>query len=304
MAGRLTARAPLRVSFVGGGTDLPAWFREHGGEVVTSAIAAGVEVTVERGEGPTSPTLRAALELLEMPGPVRVEVRSDLPFGAGLGSSSSLAVALLHALTALSGRSADPTALADLACRLELEKLGRPVGLQDQLIAALGGVQRLTFGERWTAAPVAAQIAPLERQLRLVAIGGTRSADPLCAAVAERLDRGRLSALMALCGPAREALEAGDVEALGRLLHRGWELNRGLASGITSGAIDELYGACLEAGAIGGKLLGAGGAGFLLLALPGEPEPALARLRALVGERLRPYRVDPLGSRLVDRRGA
>jgi D-glycero-alpha-D-manno-heptose-7-phosphate kinase len=319
----IISRTPYRVSFAGGGTDLPAFYRHEGGAVLSAAIDRSIYVTVHRRFEPNirvsysrtevaerldqvqHELVREAMRLAEVDEPLEVTTIGDVPAGTGLGSSSSLTVGLLNALHAYRGRAAGPRALAEQACGIELGVLGKPIGRQDQYAAAFGGLNYLRFhtDDAVDVEPVDCRpgtIAELERRALLLYTGQTRDAgsilDRQCRGTADRLET--LRALRDLAEGMRTALAGdGDLDAFAALLHEGWTRKRSLGCGISTERIDGWYAAARRAGALGGKLLGAGGGGFLLLlAPPARHEPireALGRPREL------PFRIDRQGSRNI-----
>jgi D-glycero-alpha-D-manno-heptose-7-phosphate kinase len=300
------SRTPLRISFVGGGTDLPDFADQHGGAVVSTAIDKWIHVIVAgRFEGdvrvsysqteivPTArdvehELVREALRLTGTPRGIDVVTLADVPSrGTGLGSSSAVMVGLLNALYAYQGRYRSATQLADEASRVEIEDLGKPIGRQDQYAAAVGGFNLIEFvrGGGVRTEPIIAPRGTLERlhrSLLLFFTGVQRSADDVLDDQRSRIRSGSttdsLLAMRDLAYELRDALAAGEVDAVGDLLHRNWELKRSLAEGVTSDLIDGAYARAREAGATGGKLLGAGAGGFLLFFVPPERQDAVRRV--------------------------
>jgi len=324
----VVTRTPLRASFVGGGTDLPSFYREHGGgSVVSTAIGLHVDVTVRRrpgGSGPRfrvalfgayeeaehldgieHPIVREALRTMGEQGPLDVTAHSDVPTGTGLGSSSALCVGLLHALARLHGEAPDWRTLAESAFRLETERLGQPIGRQDQTIAAVGGLRALQFSpdERVGAEPIelsAAYLRQLEGGLLLFYLGGQRRAGellrPLCRPSAEQTSR--LHELRSSCEAFRAALhERAPLARIGALLDEGWQVKRRLSPGISPPFVDEAYACARAHGAHGGKLLGAGGTGCLLVVA--EPRDHAALRGALTSFTELSFRFEPRGSRVL-----
>lgn len=298
----IITRTPLRISFCGGGSDLPAYYRKERGAVIAAAIDKYVYLTVNakfdgsvrasysRTENVASADelehelIRESLCLTGVRGGIEITSIADIPSGTGLGSSSSFTAGLLCALYAYRGEYASATRIARDACRVEIERCKKPIGKQDQYMAALGGLQYLQFyeDERVTATPVhcrADVLRALHSHLMLLYVGGTRSADTIlekqCCGLAGEAQRQHTRALAALAGEFKEALAMGDTDALGDLLHEGWMRKRELAAGITTPAIDDAYELARSYGAMGGKLLGAGGGGFLLLYAPPERHRAI-----------------------------
>jgi D-glycero-alpha-D-manno-heptose-7-phosphate kinase len=320
------SRTPLWISFVGGGTDFPDFADQHGGAVVSTAIEKWIHVIVApRFEGdvrvsyskteivPTAKDVehelvREALRLTGIPRGIEVVTMADVPSrGTGLGSSSSVMVGLLNALHAFQGRYRSARQLAQEASRVEIEDLGKPVGRQDQFAAALGGFNLIEFvkGGGVRAEPVTTPRGTLEklhRSLLLFFTGVQRSADDVLDDQRARMRAGdtteKLHAMRELAYEFRDALSAGDVDAVGELLHRNWELKRSLADGVTSELIDGAYAKAREAGATGGKLLGAGAGGFLLFFVPTDRQDAVRR--ALGGDlREVPFRFAGHGSQIL-----
>ena len=296
----LIARAPVRISFAGGGTDLPAYYERHGGLVVSTTIDKFVYVHVSpNGAGAVQIASadyhtfyrhdnwsrlewvgdlalpRAVLHEFELERGVSVFLASEVPPGTGLGSSSAIAVALVQAIAAYLGRPLTRREIAEMACHVELTKLRAPIGKQDQFASAFGGLNAITFTrESVTVEPV--QVPPgvldqLERRLLLLFTGTARDSATILreqqaasaqsqAQTIEALDRIKACALAC-----RKCLEAGDLDGVGALLDEGWRQKRRLAAGITNPRIDELYDVAIDNGAIGGKITGAGGGGFMLL---------------------------------------
>jgi D-glycero-alpha-D-manno-heptose-7-phosphate kinase len=237
---------------------------------------------------------------------VEITTLADIPSagGSGLGSSSAVTVGLLHALFAYCGRQVTAEELADRACMIEIGICGKPIGKQDQYIAAYGGIRDISFGpgEGVVAEEIAlpaAERRALQHQIMLFYTGVTRSADSILAEQTANIEatRPQLDILRDLAGFAADRLRSGDVEAIGAAMREGWEAKRKLASGVSNRQIDTAVTRALEAGASGAKLTGAGGGGFLLIICPMERQRAvrcsLADMREL------PVKLDRLGSRVV-----
>jgi D-glycero-alpha-D-manno-heptose-7-phosphate kinase len=229
---------------------------------------------------------REALRMTGVPRGVDIVTLADVPsHGTGVGSSSSVTVGLLNALYAFQGVYKPPMQLAEEAARIEIEILGKPIGRQDQYAAAVGGLNLIEFAPRGGGVRLEPVIAPrdvlkrLQRSLMMFYTGQQRSADGPLAEQRRAVQSG--VAVEALCRMRdlafefRDRLTQGDVEGLGPLLHENWQLKRGLADGISSGQIDQWYERALTAGATGGKILGAGAGGFLLLLAPPERQDAV-----------------------------
>ena len=320
----IISQTPLRISFAGGGTDMPEYCKRAEGRVLSSAIDKYVHViiserfddqihvnyakrkeVVKRPKDIQHELVREAALLAGLDNGFEVTTLADIPSeGSGLGSSSALTVGLLNAFHAFAGRQADPETLARQACEIELERCKKPIGRQDQYIAAYGGLRFFTFRadgsvgvEAVTAAPDA--LRRLESGLLLYFTDKTRKADALLETQTRRTEQNRrtLDRIRALADAGRAALERGDADALGRGLDANWKLKRGLASGISDAGINAFYAKARRAGALGGKITGAGGGGFFLLY---APEMRRAKLRAaLKGRRELPIALEPDGSKII-----
>ena len=322
----IISRTPLRVSLFGGGSDLPAFYRRHGGAVLSTAIDKSVYVTVSRkfddavrvsysrteevarASEVEHPLVREALGLLGIEGGIEITSVADIPArGTGLGSSSAFTVGLLNALHAYQGRDAPAAQLAAEACQIEIERCGEPIGKQDQYAAAFGGLNLIRFHPDETVEVVAAACPPealaeLKRRLLFFYTGTTRSASALLAEQSARLaaDPEVFSAtreLTCFAEAAFASLGTGDIAPLGRMLHQAWRLKRGLNEGVTNAMIDQAYDAALSAGAEGGKLLGAGGGGFLMFLAP--PERHNQVRSALASLRETPFGFAEHGSKII-----
>lgn len=290
----IITRSPLRITLGGGGTDLPSYYRPHEGFLIAAAIDKYVYVTVtrpftpgiylkysslehvERIEQVRHPVIREALALQNLRTPqIEITTLADIPAGTGLGSSGSFTTALLKALHAHRRKLIHPQELAELACHVEIERLGEPIGKQDQYIAAYGGLTCFTFhrDDRVTAEPLHVSMETmfdLEDHLLLFFTGFSRSASEILAdqhlrSQANDADVLRnLHYVKELGLRSRAALELGNVATFGELLHEHWEHKKRRSSRMSNGQIDEWYALARKNGAIGGKLVGAGGGGFLM----------------------------------------
>ena len=286
----IVTQAPLRVSFFGGGTDLPSFYEHIGqGQVLTSAIGLSVHVVVQprwddrvcahytRRELVDDASevehdlIREALLLTGVRSGVEVTTLADVPGeGTGLGSSSSITVALLAALYAYTGRTVSRRCLAEQACEIEIERLGKVSGKQDQFIAAYGGVRRITF-DTWVKAHEVRvsleEIDRLEDRLLMFYTGRTRQSSMILAEQAARTTEhaGALRSMVSYAIEGERLLLRGNLDGFGELLDTAWQVKRSLASGVSTSEIDALYHRARGAGALGGKVCGAGGGGFLLL---------------------------------------
>jgi D-glycero-alpha-D-manno-heptose-7-phosphate kinase len=319
----IITQTPLRIGLVGGGTDLPDYYRANGGRVLNCAIDKYVYVIVKerfdddiyvnyskkeivsRVEDLEHDLVREAMLMAGVHRGVEITTLADIPSaGSGLGSSSSVTVGLLQALFAYQGRQLPGEEIAERACQIEIDRCGKRIGKQDQYIAALGGIRDIRFGpgERVVASELAlsaAQRRMLQEQIMLFFTGVTRSADTIlreqCDNVASTLSQ--FDFLRDLAGVAVERLYDGDVDAVGHALRQGWEAKRKLASGVSNDQIDVAVERALESGATGAKVTGAGGGGFLLVICPIEHQRAVRR--GLAEMRELPVKLDRLGSRVV-----
>jgi len=290
----ITARSPLRITLGGGGTDLPSYYQDHEGFLVSAAIDKYVYVNVMRPftEGiylkysqlehveklaeVKHPIIREALQMLGFKTPqVEITTLADIPAGTGLGSSGSFTTALLKALYTHRKRHLHQEQLAELACHIEIERLGEPIGKQDQYIAAVGGVTCFTFHKdgKVTAAPLGISMETmfdLEDNLLLFFTGFSRSASGILKdqkVKSQQNDVDMLNNLhyvKDLGYRSRDALVSGNTEVFGELMHEHWEHKKRRSGGMSNPKIDEWYELGMKNGAVGGKLVGAGGGGFLM----------------------------------------
>jgi D-glycero-alpha-D-manno-heptose-7-phosphate kinase len=290
----IIARSPLRITLGGGGTDLPSYYREHGATVISAAIDKYVFVTVtrpfipgiflkysrlenvERCADVQHPIVREALEMMGFENPqVEITTLADIPSGTGLGSSGSFTTALLRALYTHRRRSIDAQELARLACIIEIDRLKEPIGKQDQYIAAYGGLTCFHFHEDDSVDVIPLQIGvdtlhDLEDNLLLFFTGFERSAGNILRDQEERtrvMDASMLQNLhyvRQLGALSQKALEAGRPADFGALMHEHWENKKKRSGNMTNARIDEWYALGRSNGAVGGKLVGAGGGGFLM----------------------------------------
>src|SRR6266478_5274823 len=318
---------PLRISFFGGGTDYPVWFREHGGSVLATAIDKRCYITcrrlppffeyhsrvsyskvenVTRNEAIEHPSARACLQFLGISEGVEIHHVADLPARTGLGTSSAFTVGLLLGLYALKGQMRDKHALAADAIHVEQDLLQEAVGSQDQVNAAYGGFNRINFHPDGTIDVKRmlisqSKLAELQQHLVIYFTGFSRTASEIAQ---EQLrmtphKKRELDMMLQLVSEA-EAILTSPSRSLGdfgRLLHEGWQIKRSLTQKITNASIDEVYEAGISAGALGGKLLGAGGGGFMLFFVPPERQEEL-RIRLKKYLRV-PFTFSNAGSRVV-----
>ena len=324
----LFSKTPYRISFFGGGTDYPEWHRREGGAVVSTTIDKYCYIscrhlppffnekhrivwshieTVSSIAEILHPAVREGLTLLGFDDSRGLEIhhQGDLPARSGMGSSSSFSVGLLNVLTALRGGTIDRHALALKAIELEQDVLKENVGSQDQVAAAYGGFNRIDFATDGAIRVEPVRITParraeLEAHLLLVFTGASRLGSEVAAAMkgtmAAKADE--LRRMRKLVDEALGVLEGmGPLAAFGELLHRGWELKRGLSARVTNPKIDAIYDAARAAGATGGKLLGAGATGFMVFFAPPEQHDAVRR--ALPQHLWVPFRFSDEGSRIL-----
>lgn len=323
----IIARSPLRVSLGGGGTDLPSYYQEHGGFLIAGAIDAHVYVTVHRTfaqglilrysrnehvaapEQIEHPLLRAAFEHLGIhEKQLEITTMADIPSGTGLGSSGSFGTAMLHALSRYLKRPMDRRELAELACHLEIDVLREPVGKQDQYAAAFGGLNCYEFRPDGSVvvSPLAMSDETLRRfyaQVLLFSTGITRSAPKILKEQDKKTKEGdadmvaNLHEVKAIGHESRRAFELGDLDAFGRLLHQHWERKKKRSAGMSTGDVDRWYEAAMANGAQGGKLIGAGGGGFLMFYAT-DPTALRAAMAREGLQELR-YSFDYAGTRLI-----
>jgi D-glycero-alpha-D-manno-heptose-7-phosphate kinase len=321
----ITTQTPFRISFFGGGSDLRSFYSRHPGAVLSAAIDRSMYLTthpyfdqsaihlkysktelVPSVDQIEHPILRAVLRELVPKGGIEVASIADIPGGTGLGSSSAFTVGLIQNLNARAQRFLPAGRLAEEACHVEIDILGEPIGKQDQYASAFGGVNHFTFHSdgRTTAEKIflpAQTIKRLESSLFLLHLGVSRSASTILHEQSRNLCETKVfetqKAMVAQVELGKQLLRDGDLEGFGRLLHEAWLLKRTLASKISDGSIDAAYQHGLDAGALGGKLVGAGGGGFLLFYCP--PQAQSSFLAAMSGLRRVPFRFDFGGSRII-----
>ena len=323
----ILARTPFRISFFGGGTDYPVWYRQHGGSVLGMTIDkycyiscrylppffgykhrivySQVELIKEISEI-RHPAVRGVLQTLGAPNGLEIHHDGDLPARSGLGSSSAFTVGMIHALTALTGTMISKQNLAEKALHIEQNVIKEHVGSQDQVLTTYGGLNRIDFSrdDSFTVTPIILtkeRILDFQNHMLLFFTGFSRISSEVAKANLENLERRKkdLLTMSAMVDEAIAILQNSNtpMDSFGRLLRRNWEHKRTLSDKVTTPAIDEIYQAGLDAGALGGKLLGAGGGGFMLFFV--KPE-----LQAKVRERLKKlicvnFRIDYTGSKIV-----
>ncbi|MCL4871846.1 MAG: GHMP kinase [Anaerolineae bacterium] len=319
----IIVQTPLRVSFFGGGTDFRPFFEAEGGCVLTTAIDKYIFVTIkERFDqylrvGYTKTELveqvndiqhnlvREALRKTGIHSGIEITTMADIPTeGSGLGSSSTVTVGALHAMYAYRKELISAERLAAEACDIEINILGSPIGVQDQYIAAYGGLRFMNFQ---TNGQIAVESVHLDRSVQrrlndallLFYTGVTRQADSVLSEQKANI-KDRLTVLREMrdmAYTARDLLCQGNIDGFGRLLHESWQMKKQLASKISNGPLDDMYQAARQAGAVGGKITGAGGGGFLLLYCPYERQEQVRQ--ALHGLQELPFNINQDGSKVI-----
>ncbi len=298
------SQTPLRISFVGGGSDLPSFYKKFGGAVVSTAIDKYIYINVnkkfddlirvsysitefaDKPEVIKHELVREALLSVGIQNGVEITSISDIPSkGTGLGSSSSYTVGVLNALRAYLGKFSSKEYLADKACEIEIEKCHQPIGKQDQYAAAFGGFNFTEFHEddSVSVSPIICSkdtITKLQKNLLLLYTGITRSTKDILEvqnknSINSRQAINSLKEMTKLAMKTRDALSGDDLDYFGNILDENWQLKKSLAGGISSGNIDKWYGIAKKHGAVGGKILGAGGGGFLLVYADEERHPEI-----------------------------
>ncbi|GAC1356804.1 MAG: GHMP kinase [Ktedonobacteraceae bacterium] len=332
----LIVRAPVRISFGGGGTDLAAYYQRFGGLVVSAAITRYCHVVVNErsddliqissadyhewesyplgSQAPVQQPLalpKAVIAWFAAQGALKrgidLFLASEVPPGTGLGSSSAMTVALVHALSVLTGRPLEPLELADLACHVEIELLQMPIGKQDQYASACGGLNTIEFtsqGVNVTPLSLNAQsTAALNRRLLLFTTGQVRNSADILAQ--QRTDTQRqpktidaLHRIKSLAIDMQQALLAGELDYFGELLDKAWQEKKSLSTKVSSQLIDQCYTAACQAGALGGKITGAGGGGFLLLYCPLRHQQAVREALFPFGLREMKFDIDFPGTQI------
>ncbi len=303
----LMTKTPFRVSFCGGGSDLAAYYEKYGGCVLSTSINKYMYLSIHPYFNEKQTMLKYSenelvedikeikhkifhqvLNDMEVSG-VEISSTADIPGGTGLGSSSTFTVGLLHTLYSYKGKFASKAKLAKEACEVEIEKLGSPIGKQDQYAAAYGGLNFIRFNQDGTVSvsPIMMQVETykrLQKNLMMFYTGVTRSANHILSEqkknITEDAKNENIKKMCALTEEMKMSLESNDLSCFGKILDESWKLKRTLASGISNEEIDKAYEIAMESGAVGGKLLGAGGGGFLLFYC--EPENQ-EKLRKRIG---------------------
>lgn len=318
----IIVQTPLRVSFFGGGTDFPSYFLQDGGCVLSTAIDKHVYVTIKKrfddliriGYTKTEivecvddiqhELIREAFRLTGLTKGVEITTMSDIPAGTGLGSSSTVTVGVLHAMYAYQNKFVHPQDLARQACQIEIDILHKPIGYQDQYISALGDFRLIQFEKSGKIQSEVISFNPavkhrLNENLMLFYTGQKRSAESILSEQKGKIQSNGLilKKLKDMAISAVEELQKGDIDCIGHMLNESWHLKKQLASGISNERIDKFYTKAMQSGALGGKLTGAGGGGFLLIYSPYEKRDsvrnALSELREV------PIRLEESGSKVI-----
>ncbi len=322
----IISRTPLRISFVGGGSDLASFYKYQPGAVVSTTINKYIYITVNkkfdnlirasysitefasRPEELKHELIREALLLLDLDGGIEITSISDIPSrGTGLGSSSTYTVGLLNALHAYKGEFASAQKLAQEACYIEIDRCKKPIGKQDQYAAAFGNLNYIQFNPDGSVFvnPIICRKETkekLQENLLMLYTGLTRSSASILEEQNKKTSsspqkRKILAQMVQLANKLKSALEKNKLDQFGDLLHQNWELKKQLARGITNERINEWYEIARKHGAIGGKILGAGGGGFLLLYAPKEKHSSICS--ALPELRPTPFAFEPEGSKII-----
>jgi D-glycero-alpha-D-manno-heptose-7-phosphate kinase len=319
----IITQTPLRISLAGGGTDFAEFYEKNGGCVVSTAIDKYVyciakerfddkiyvnwtkKEIVESVDQIEHELVREALRKVGVAKGIEISFLSDIPAeGSGLGSSSSVTVGVLNALYHYVGAIPTPERLAREACDIEIRILGKPIGVQDQYIAAYGGLRCFEFGPGPAVTVTSVEttrtaLEDLDNMLMLFYTGKTRQASTILSQQKSNIG-GKIEILKQMTRQAhqvRRLVELADIDGLGAILHQGWEAKRKLAQGVSSDELDEIYERAIKAGAIGGKISGAGGGGFFLLCVPSDKRQSVRQ--ALANLREMPFRLERGGSRIV-----
>ncbi len=322
----IVSQTPLRMSFTGGGSDLPSYYRRHGGAVISSAVDKYVYVTVNKKfderirlsysklEEVGSPAelehkiVRVILQELGIDGGVEITSIADIPSrGTGLGSSSSFTVGLLHALHAYLGKYISASDLGKQSCTVEIDLCSEKIGKQDQYAAAFGGLNIIQFhpDDSVSVDPIICRkdvIRQLESSILTLYTGMTRSASSILAAQSEQMEasdcsRKAIGRMVELTFVLRDELQSNNLAAFGEILHENWMLKKSITSGVSGTVIDDWYDRARHAGALGGKLLGAGGGGFLMFFASPDRHEEISR--ALPELRRFDVKFESRGSRII-----
>lgn len=318
----IISKTPFRLSFFGGGTDFPGFYAKHGGAVLSTAINKYMYIMVhhkfdgkfricysqvEDAVTPDDirhPIVRESLKYLGISKGQVIFSMADVPSGTGLGSSSSYTVGLLHALHALKGELVDSERLAREACEIEIGKVNSPIGKQDQYAAAFGGLNFIRFNddESVRVEPISLNkntLRDLEESMLLFYTSVSRSADQILTEQRNNINSKEetLKKMVQMAEEARDLLQAGELAGFGGMLDSAWKHKKSLASGISNSSLDAYYEKAVKAGAMGGKVPGAGGGGFLLLLCDPEKKHAVRQSLSDLAEY--PVKLERRGSQVI-----
>jgi D-glycero-alpha-D-manno-heptose-7-phosphate kinase len=317
----IIVRTPLRISLFGGGSDFPSYFMNHDGQILSTTIDKYVYVIVKErfdnnirlGYSVTENVTnvndlkhelaREAIKMFDLNG-IEISTMADVPGGTGLGSSSAITVGLLHALYAYKGSLPSEYDLARGAIEIEIQKLNKPIGYQDQIISAYGGFSKIEFLDNFEVSkPEISRetLDALDKNLFLWYTNNIRDASSILEEQNKNTSKNLevLNDIVDLCKYAEKKLIKGNVNIIGELLDESWELKKQLATKVSNDEIDELYDYAKKYGATGGKISGAGGGGFLLTYCPPVDQPMLKNYMKLRGVRELPFSFEPFGSRII-----
>lgn len=326
----IISRTPIRISFVGGGTDIANFYRGYGGEVISTTIDKYISVHItkqtnsqiaintpdhqETVPNPNSirhPLIREAVRKTGVTGGITIKVTADVPSrGCGLGSSSALTVGLLNALYAYRGIEMSAKTLAQQACEIEIKRLNQPIGKQDQYIVAYGGLKRIQFNRdesvHTQAIPVTSEtVARLEKNFTLFYTGIQRRAETILHEQKRSASPQTLLQMRELVPAFYDVLVKGNhggcLDEIGRMLHRAWQLKRSLCDSISNPTLDTIYEHAIAAGALGGKILGAGGGGYFLFYVPKEKQGTVTTTLSDLGLSQLGFRFEPKGSQIIEK---
>lgn len=320
----IISRTPLRISFAGGGSDLPSYYQESEGAVLSTTIDKYIYLAVHKYFYPNQsllkysktelinnnseiqhPLFRECMQLLDIHG-IDISSMADVPAGTGLGSSSAFTVSLLNVLHAYKHEAVSPEYLAAKACEIEIERLGDPIGKQDQYAAAYGGLNFIRFNPDHSVNVEKIIMNPatklqLDRNLLMYYTGTTHSASAILREQNKEMQnlskRQVIGKMVEMAYELKRVLENNNIDDFGRILHEGWLLKKSISNGISNQVIDDLYNAGIQSGALGGKLLGAGGAGFVLFYVPEERQESFRRQMGNYIEL--PFQFENYGSKII-----
>ena len=334
----IISRTPIRISFVGGGTDIANFYRQYGGEVISTAIDKYISVCITREQNSQitintpdhhetvsdpdhiqHPLIRETVRKTFPPasgevreGGLSITVTSDVPSrGCGLGSSSALTVGLLNALYAYQGIEMSPESLAHQTCKIEIDRLNQPIGKQDQYIAAYGGLRRIQFNRDESVhtqdiSITSETVARLEENFTLFYTGIQRRAETILHEQKRSASPQTLLQMRELVPAFYDVLVKGNHKGcfyeVGHLLHRAWQLKRSLCDSISNPVLDRIYERAVAAGALGGKILGAGGGGYFLFYVPKAKQGTVTAALSDLGLSRLGFRFEPKGSQVIEGR--